>query len=345
MKFGLIGVPSSAGAHGPGQEKAPSALRKAGLLGALREAGLELEDLGDLPIARFTPDRANRKRQSQSRVVRVVRQVADQVEAAVERDLVPLVLGGDCTITLGVVAGLLRSQPDLGLIYCDGDADLTTPETTRSGIFDSMGVSQLIGEGAPELAHIGPRFPLLPQDRIVLFGFQPYEIEPEESHLLEKSAITQYPVTRLKRWYGTKAPLAWGDAPDDRPVEFAAEARARLEEHARAIAVHFDVDVMDSAEIPLADWPHYDALSFGDAMHCLSVFVRSPMLAALVVTEINPDNDPDGLLVRQFIDAFADAIRPVAANAARRQQPDAEQQQRGSDQQLRASATWRENHR
>jgi arginase len=104
---------------------------------------------------------------------------------------------------------------------------------------------------------------------------------------------------------------------DDRPVELAEEARARLEQRARAIAVHFDVDVMDSAEIPLADWPHYDALSFGDAMRCLSVFVGSPKLAALGVTEINPDHDPDGLLVRQFIDAFAGAMRPVAANAAR----------------------------
>jgi arginase len=301
-RLGLIGVPSSAGAHGPGQEKAPSALRKAGLLGALREAGLDVEDLGDLPVARFTADRANRKRQSQSRVVRVARQVADKVAAAVESDLVPLVLGGDCTITLGVVAGLLRGQPDLGLIYFDGDADLTTPDTSRSGIFDSMGVSHLIGEGDPELAHLGPRFPLLPPDRIVLFGFHPYDLEPEESRRLQTSAMLQYPVTSL----------------DDRPVDFAAEARARLEERARGIAVHFDVDVMDSAEIPLADWPHYDALAFGDAMHCLSVFVGTPKLAALVVTEINPDNDPEGLLVRQFVDAFVDALRPVAANAARR---------------------------
>jgi arginase len=303
MRFGLIGVPSSAGAHGPGQEKAPSALRKAGLLGALRETGLEVEDLGDLPVTRFAPDGANRKRQSQSRVVKVARQVADTVAAAVERDLVPLVLGGDCTVTLGVVAGLLRHQPDLGLVYFDGDADLTTPETSHSGIFDSMGVSHLIGNGDADLAHIGPRFPLVPQDRIVLFGFHPYEIEPEESRLLETSTMLQYPVTAM----------------DDRPVELAAEARAYLEGRARAIAVHFDVDVMDSAEIPLADWPHYDALSFGDAMRCLRVFVGSQKLAALVVTEINPDNDPDGLLVRRFIDAFADAMRPVAANAARRQ--------------------------
>ena len=46
--------------------------------------------------------------------------------------------------------------------------------------------------------------------------------------------------------------------------------------------------------------------------------VAPAILAALVVTEINPDHDPEGLLVRQFIDAFADALRPVAANAARR---------------------------
>jgi arginase len=301
-RLGLIGVPSSAGAHGPGQEKAPAALRKAGLIGALRTAGLQAEDLGDLPVVRFQPDRANPKQQSLSRVVKVAREVADAVAGAVDRDLVPLVLGGDCTITLGVVAGLLRRQPDLGLMYVDGDADLTTPQTSHSGIFDSMGVAHLLGEGAPELARIGPRFPLLPEDRIVLFGFHPYEVEPRESRRLEASAMVRYPVTSM----------------NDRPVELASEALAKLEQRARAVVVHFDVDVMDSAEMPLANWPHYDALSLGDAMRCLRVFVSSPKLAALVVTEMNPDHDPEGILVRQFVDAFADAMLPVAANAARR---------------------------
>jgi arginase len=299
--LGLIGVPSSAGAHGPGQEKAPAALRQAGLLAALREAGLQVEDLGDLPVSRFHPDLANRKRQSRSQVIKVARQVADRVAAAVEQGLVPLVLGGDCTITLGVVAGLLRQQPDLGLIYFDGDADMTTPETTHSGIFDSMGVSHLIGDGDPEVAHLGQRFPLLPPDRVTLFGFHPYEIEPHEQIRLQKSAMAQYPVTLM----------------GDRPAELAAEALARLEQRAQAVAVHFDVDVMDSAEIPLADWPHYDALAFGDAMRCLRVFAGSPKLAALVVTEINPDHDPEGLLVRQFVDAFVDALRPVAGRVMR----------------------------
>jgi arginase len=293
----LIGVPSSAGAHGPGQEKAPSSLRDAGLLGALRESGLTVDDLGDLPPVRFEPDTRNRKQQSLAQVVAVVNRVAAAVEAARQRGLVPLVLGGDCTITLGVVAGLLRGQTDLGLIYFDGDADLTTPDTTHSGIFDSMGVAHLIGDGAAELSRIGPRYPLLPEDRIALFGFHPYEIEPKEQQRLEASAMWRYPVTAM----------------DDRAVELAAEALARLEQRSAAIAVHFDVDVMDSAEIPLADWPHYDALSFGEAMRCLRVFTTSPKLAALVITEINPDHDPEGLWIRQFVDAFSDALRPVAA--------------------------------
>jgi arginase family enzyme len=47
--FGLIGVPSSAGAHYPGQEKAPAALRRAGLATRLAGAGISILDYGDLP--------------------------------------------------------------------------------------------------------------------------------------------------------------------------------------------------------------------------------------------------------------------------------------------------------
>src|SRR5205085_11696433 len=81
-RLGLIGVPSSAGAHGPGQEKAPIALRETGLLGALREAGLTVDDRGDLPPARFEPDARNRKQQSLAQVVAVAERVGGAVEAA-----------------------------------------------------------------------------------------------------------------------------------------------------------------------------------------------------------------------------------------------------------------------
>jgi arginase len=70
---------------------------------------------------------------------------------------------------------------------------------------------------------------------------------------------------------------------------------------------------MDSAEIPLANWPHYGALSRDEAMASLEVFVSSPKLAAVVITEINPDHDPDGSLMARLIDGLGRALRPLAA--------------------------------
>jgi arginase len=54
-KIGLIGVPSSAGAHGVGQEKAPQALRRAGLVTGMESSGIEVVDFGDLPLALYQP--------------------------------------------------------------------------------------------------------------------------------------------------------------------------------------------------------------------------------------------------------------------------------------------------
>ena len=45
--FGLIGVPSTAGAHYPGQEKAPVAVRGAGLATRLAGAGISILNYGD----------------------------------------------------------------------------------------------------------------------------------------------------------------------------------------------------------------------------------------------------------------------------------------------------------
>jgi arginase len=46
----IVGVPSSAGSYAAGQDQAPTALRSAGLVDALRASGLEVQDEGDLPV-------------------------------------------------------------------------------------------------------------------------------------------------------------------------------------------------------------------------------------------------------------------------------------------------------
>ena len=304
--IGLIGAPSSAGAHWPGQEKAPAALRALGLIERLEDAGLHVDDHGDLPRVRFRPDKRQRHQQNLLAVVEVAVQVAERVEATLPADQVPLVLGGDCTIELGVVAGALRSGRDgeLGLLYVDGHADLNTPLTSPSGILDSMGVAHMVGEEgtAEELGRVGPRFPLMPEEMIVLFGYNPLELNDAEANALTRRRMPRYPLSEIR----------------GRAEEAAAKALSEIEGRAGRFLVHLDVDVIDFTDCPIADVPQQGAgLEAREAISCLKFFVQSPKFAGLTITEINPDHaDEEGALLRGFADSIAEVLAPVGRSDA-----------------------------
>jgi arginase len=141
----VLGVPTSAGAHHAGQDLAPAALRAHRFTEHLAAAGIEVEDGGTLAGEVFTVDHGGDGHRSLAAVVRVARAVADGVERVVRAGPVAVVLGGDCTITLGVVAGVQRRDPTAGLAYFDGDADLATRGRSRTGVLDSMRIAHLRG--------------------------------------------------------------------------------------------------------------------------------------------------------------------------------------------------------
>lgn len=305
-RVGLIGVPSSAGAHWPGQEKAPWALRTAGLVPRLETAGCRVVDHGDLPRVRFHPDPANRRAQNLRAVVEVARAVADGVQMALRAGETPLVVGGDCTITVGAVAGVLRDTDDLALLYFDGGVDLYTPATNPDGILDSMGVAHLLGEpgAAEELSRLGPRHPLLTEDQIVYFGQDQGRPDDPQSAVLARRSIYRYPAARVR----------------GRPRPAAAEALGHLEGLAGRFLVHFDVDAIDFVDFPAADVPQFNTgLTLAEAMASLAVFAASPRFGGLVVTEFNPDHaDEEGALAAALAQGIADAVALGAADAGLR---------------------------
>ncbi len=180
-----------------------------------------MADAGDLAPHVFTADR----------------EVAEATGQAVAAGRVPVLLGGDCSITAGAVAGCLSQHPDTGLLYLDGDADLRTPETTTAGNFDGMVIAALLGEGDPGYTGLAGAVPMLPPQRLAILGYDDSDIDPRERHLLSLP---------LSHADGTQL------AAD--PVGTAVAARRHVEAAAGAIVVHFDVDAVDSADLPLANY-------------------------------------------------------------------------------------------
>jgi arginase len=291
----VLGVPSSAGARRTGQECGPQLLRQRGLIERLSSAGLELVDYGDLPKTVFHPDTRNPKQQNITLVSAVARLVANRVFEAVRNQTKVVVLGGDCTITLGVLDGLGRHFSNLGLLYLDGDIDLNTPADTVSGILDGMGMAHIIGKGAHELTHIGSRYPLLPESNIVLFGFNADSgwIDPPEIQRLKESSMIQYPLSEIR----------------GRTESASRKALTQLEAKVDQILVHFDVDVIDFHDFPGADVPHEHGLSLRETMETLKMFVSSPKFIGLVITEFNADRDADGTLAMRLVENLADVLR------------------------------------
>jgi arginase len=297
VSISLLRVPTSAGAYNVGQERAPAALDDAGLLDMLRGEGVPLDDAGTLPVVAFRPDPDNRRQQNLQQVVDVASQVATRVDEISARGDIPLLIGGDCTITVGVVAGLVARWPDLGLAYLDGDVDLDTPQTTTSGILDAMGIGHLLAldGAAPPLAGMGPRTPLLRGDRIALIGYEPSDLDDRKRAIIESRGAHAVP-----------APTVRG-----RAAAAAAGALAALGTDA-PVVVHFDVDVIDSVDSPLAHYPHFNSgLSFDDAIATLAGLCAAQRVAAITVTEVNPDHDPQGDHMRRLARGLATAFAHI----------------------------------
>jgi arginase len=287
----ILGAATSAGTHHAGQERAPDALRAGGFLERLVRARLIVTDLGNVVRDTFRVDTGHGPARNVTATVRAARAVADEVEHAARDGSVLIVLGGDCTITLGVLAGLQRVEPDTGLVYFDGDADLGTPGD-GSGILDAMGIAHLLGLAESELTSLFETRPPLAVRRLAMLGYDETAPESRRSVFDARPDLTRYPDHAVRA----------------DPLGCARGALAAVQEASQLI-VHFDVDAVDSGDLPLANFPHYGAgVPLSVARQVLTVLFGAPSLSAVVLTEVNPSYDPAGDSLDRYIEAVTGAL-------------------------------------
>ena len=293
-RLAIIGAPSSAGAYAPGQEKAPAALRAAGLLETLSACGVAVDDLGDISGFRWRADKAHPRAMNVNAAATVARATAERVASALAADAAVLVLGGDCTVELGTVAGALRATPSVGVVYIDLDTDLNTPESTEDGALDWMGVAHMLGvEGTmPELATLGPRVPMLRPEQVLFFADD--NVEPFERQVIEKLGIAEVRLAQVA-------------ADPSSAAEAVVTGWARQFER---LLVHLDLDVLDFVDMPLAENSRRNrGLRFDQLMAALRRLLGAPNWSVLTVCELNPDHgESDGSTLRSFAAALADAV-------------------------------------
>lgn len=291
----VIGAPSSAAAYGPGQEKAPEALRAAGLVRKLLERGIRCVDQGDIAGYRWRVDKTNPKAMSFDKVALVAKELSNRVEAVLDAGSKALVLGGDCSVELGTFAGATAGGKKVGLVYIDLDTDLNIPESTGedAGALDWMGVAHMLNvEGVvPEVAGFAGRVPLANPSQIMFFSND--NSLPFERDIIEKMGIREVPFEQVRL----------------NPIKAATSVVEGWAKNFDRLLIHVDLDVLNAIDLPLAENCRKRGLLFDQLLSVLSVLLRSPNWVALTITELNPyHGEEDGSTLRRFVDKLIEVI-------------------------------------
>ena len=290
-KVALIGVPTSAGSHGLGAERAPAALRAAGLQSRLEAAGYEVTDHGDTPVYLYQPDDEHPRARNTQAVVQALSALRAKVELAVKSGALLLILGGDCSITPGTIAGIRRYYREAGVFWMDRDADLNTPTSSPSGCVHGMTVAHLTGRGAAEIVRFSADMPMVREPNLALFGIE--RLDPPEEQFLSTSTLRAYYAADVVRRGATVT---------------AREALDRIHAQQIPFVLHYDVDVISSPEFTACGFPADGLLRTAHIREALGEVIAAPQLLAIELCEYFPELDADASAARFLVELFAEAL-------------------------------------
>jgi arginase len=287
----VLGAALDLGQGRRGVDMGPSAIRYAGLVGRLAEMGLGVRDLGTVaerPIEAL--DAGDDRAKYLDEILAVCGEIADHVAARREAGELPLVLGGDHSLALGVFGGLARVHGPVAAIWFDAHADCNTPETTPSGNVHGMGLSGALGWGGERFA-AGPwPTPSVDEERTVLIGIR--SLDPGERERLRRSRVRVYTMSEVDR-LGMEAVM-----------------RGALEHVRGAAHVHvsLDMDVMDPFWAPGVGTAVRGGVSYREAHLAMEALSEAGAVGSLEVVEVNPILDRENMTGQLAVELICSAL-------------------------------------
>lgn len=290
-KIALIGAPSSAAGFAPGTEKAPAAIRAAGLVEKLQKIGYEITDLGDCHPRLFADDDEHKRARNIPQIVAALNDLKPRVEVGAKSGGLVLVLGGDCAQSIAVATGARRYYKHLCLLWVDRHADLNTPATTPSGRLDGMVLAAIQGRGSAELVRFWGEPPLVREPDSMIYGLE--QVDPAEQEFLTRSPMRHVYAVDIQQKGATAA---------------AQSALGQLHTDTREFMIHLDLDVIAQEEFGATNVPGSGGLSFADVQASLAEFLKQKNVIGLDVAQYNPEKDPDGSSAAKLMELLVNTL-------------------------------------
>ena len=204
----------------------------------------------------------------------VNRTLCESVHSALSSGIKVITLGGDHSVSWGSIAGVLKYNPEVGVIYLDAHGDCNIAERSMSHHIHGMHMAYLMGAGAKE--YVG-RYTknILPFRNILYVGAR--SLDPYEVELINERGISKISSDFINTsMSGT--------------LEKISVFMSRF----RKIHVSLDIDILDPSIAPGTGVPEPDGISEESLYDLLDLILNRDKVDSIDFVEYNPLLDIDG---------------------------------------------------
>jgi arginase len=305
VRLTLIAVPYDLGREGVGSGHGPAAYLQEGVAEALRDRGHD--------VTLVTAQRSAPFGDELQAVLDVNAAVAALVKDAAAKGSLPLVLAGNCNVTLGVRAGLLAaagpSPGDLATVWLDAHGDFNTPETTQTGYLDGMPLAMLTGRAFPETwARLGGT----PSAESLVLHAGGRDLDPAEADALAVSGLLVVSGAEIG-YRGLGEALA--PALDELVKRAGGGGFGARRPHAM---LHVDIDVLDPALAPAVDFPSPGGFTVAELLAAVEMAGGRFDLRAVSLTSFDPEAGDRQKTYRAGLSVLTTAASVAALSAVDR---------------------------
>lgn len=282
----VLSAPMTYGQPYVGTDYGPTLLKEAGLLQQLTSLSWRVEDcppldFDNLPIHATSSSISSLigKAKNHLHVGAGTKMLAEVVEQKLAAGRFPLILGGDHSIGIGSLAGILKAKPHTGVLWIDAHADLNSPALSESGNMHGMPIGFMM-EGVMQQDEIIPGFewladyPKLAPDSLVYVGLR--DVDAPERRLIRDLGIVAYTMTDIDR-YGIGGVM-----------QRALNHLMRNNNINRPLHLSFDIDAVDPILAPATGTKVRGGLTFREAHYVAEAVAWTGNLASAEIVELNP---------------------------------------------------------
>lgn len=228
-------------------------------------------------------------------IIEFSQHLADIVASTVRLQRFTFVLGGDCSILLGIMSGL-KTVGSYGLVFLDAHADFYEPERSLTGEVADMDLAIVTGRGPEKLTNMNNLQPYVRDEHVIQVGqrdaaeaaqygsqdirdtpIRVFDLATIEKNGME--AVTTSVISQISQW------------------------------DTNGFWLHFDTDVLSDEVNPAVDYRLPGGLRFEQVEYFIHQLLLSGKMAGISVTIFNPLLDADCTIAQKITATLVNAFR------------------------------------